>query len=325
MNHHIPRPRRSRWALLALALAVPGVGLAIDEGISSLVLPQSTAEQVPELAVHVVIDKHSVVVDGVQVLGLEQRTDDDGLTTMAIPEDELRGQMATRLYDRLVEKAETEKMLIDARRTLAVLAQKPELAERGEILLSIDKDTSFSTVRQVLYTAGQAQYHRFLFVTDNPWLDAQRVIESTLPRIGAPRYDDLDEEPPLMLSVAITDRGFDVMGADAVLHPEGELDSADPDAPMIPCSGDAPCAGADSYDWTELTRVLGVIKDEYPDDTQVILVPEREVTHEVIVRALDHARWAPELPLDAEQGAWEYWKSVRRELFPESILAGGAS
>jgi len=311
---------------LGVAVGLPAVGLALDEPTpgNSLTLPESTAEQLPQLRCHVVVDENSVVVDGVQVVRLETVVDDHGESVRAVPDDEKRGTMIPALYDRLLEKYENEKLLADARQTLSVLTQRPELARTGELLISVDVDAPFSVVREVLYTAGQAQFGTFLFATHNPWHDATRTIESTLPRIGPPTAMDEDSETPLMLSIVVSDRGLGVMGADAVLYPDGPPDS-DELVPTVPCVGGGVCTGIDDYDWVELSGILGRIKDDYPYDYGVIVVPESDVPWDIVVRVLDHARWAPHIDMDAEPGAWEAWCSARSELFPFSILAGGAS
>lgn len=321
-----PRPLRFAAGLGLLVVALPGAGLAIAQGTALLNLPDSTAEQAPVLACHVVVQQDKLIVDGVPILSLSTELGEDGESMLVVPDDEKRGMMITALYDRLQEKSEIEKLGAEARETLAVLTQRSELARQGELLLSIDKDTPFAVVREVLYTAGQAQFGTFLFVTHNPWEDAERTIESTLPMIGPPSATDYDERPPLNLSLLVSDRGLSVMGADAVLFPEGAADTGDDGPPLsVPCISGGACTGLDDYDWALLSEQLGKVKDEYPDDLQVIVVPESDIPYELIVRVLDHARWAPHLPMDAELGAWESWKSVRRELFPFSVLAGGAS
>ena len=58
------------------------------------------------------------------------------------------------------------------------------------------------------------------------------VIDSTLPAIGAPTTsDEKPDKPPLNLSLAITDRGVTVMGADAILYPEGAPEVAEGEVP----------------------------------------------------------------------------------------------
>ena len=150
------------------------------------------------------------------------------------------------------------------------------------------------------------------------------LIDSTLPAIGAPQETppDEDEEPPLVLSVLITAKGFTIAGADAVLKPEGGDAPAAPPAegeeaePTVPCTDDGQCATPEDYDYVELTRLLAKIKDEYPDDENVILVPESDIMYEVIVRTMDASRDDLENPNP---------DGTRRSLFPFVVIAGGAT
>ena len=308
----------------SLACALEG-GESVERCFSpELTLPDSSAELAPVWRPTVTIKKNQILADGVPVTALELARDEDQRPLLVVPDEQKRGFLITPLYDRLFEKAEGDKALAEVHETLAVLTQRDDHGFQGELLVSVDRDVPFSIVREVLYTAGQAQYGSFLFVTRNPWEDALKTIESSLPAIGPPR-DGYEERPPLLLSLTISDEGLGVLGADAVLYPDGQPDSgADEPIPTVACKSGGRCTGLDDYDWQELNRLLARIKDEFPDDLRIILVPEPGIPFEVIVRALDHARWGPHLPLDAELGAWQHWKSLRRELFPLSTLAGGA-
>lgn len=134
------------------------------------------------------------------------------------------------------------------------------------------------------------------------------VIDSSVPAIGPPQpQEETDEDPPLNLSVVITDEGYTIAGAEAVLPAE----SGD-EGPTIPCI-ETSCPTADSYDIKELTRVLGLIKDEYPDDKNVILVPESRIEYEVLVRTMDATREDPTVRVAGKS----------RELFPYVVIAGG--
>ncbi len=149
------------------------------------------------------------------------------------------------------------------------------------------------------------------------------VIDSTLPAIGQPQEIPPEEQdkPPLTLSLVLTAKGITVAGADAVLNPEAAAEGAEPVAPVegeeeeptIPC-GNPICTGPDDYDYEELTRLLGLIKDEYPDDENVILVPESRIPYEVIVRIMDGAR--EDVSSTGEDGK-------ARTLFPFVVIAGG--
>ncbi len=144
------------------------------------------------------------------------------------------------------------------------------------------------------------------------------VIDSTLPAIGPPQpVEEEPEKPPLNLSLAITDEGVTVLGADAVLHPDGapEVAEGEERPPTVACASGGTCTGVDDYDWKELQRVLGLIKDEYPDDENVILVPDNALRYEVIVKAMDVSRTDPD-----NKGP----DGKSRTLFPYVVIAGGA-
>jgi hypothetical protein len=307
---------------LALGLLAAAPLLAQDRAV--LTLPESTAERPPALRCHVVIDSKGISVDGAQAVRFGA-TVTDGATDRIVPAELLRGPTIAPLYDVLLDKREQEMLVADARRSLAVLTQRSELDHDGELLVSIDAATPFSVVRQALYTAGQAQYARFLFVVHNPWEQAARTIEFSLPAIGPPRGVEPDEQMPQLLTVLIDDRGLDLLGPLALLYPDGAPPSG-PSGPsiLLPCLGGGPCVGLDDYDWGELSRLLGRIKGEHPEDWAVIVAPSTEVPFDVIVRTMDTARWSPYLPPDASRADWERWREVRGELFPFPTLAGGA-
>ena len=145
------------------------------------------------------------------------------------------------------------------------------------------------------------------------------VIDSTLPAIGTPQpSDEKPDKPPLNLSLAITDRGITIMGADAVLHPEGAPPTAEGEArpPTVPCKSGGVCTNVDDYNWKKVTVKLGLIKDVYPDesDANVILVPDNHVKYEVLVKTMDASREDPDTIVDEKS----------RLLFPNVVIAGGA-
>jgi biopolymer transport protein ExbD len=124
-----------------------------------LQLPTSTAGKAPELAVNLVVAKNQIVVDGVPVLNLTVKPDEDnpGVELTAVPDDEKRGQSITKLYDRLLEKAEAAKALGEQ-------SGSADFEFKGRILLQVDRSMPFSVLREVMYTAGQAQFGEFKFV-----------------------------------------------------------------------------------------------------------------------------------------------------------------
>lgn len=144
------------------------------------------------------------------------------------------------------------------------------------------------------------------------------VIDSTLPAIGPPQpVEEEPEKPPLNLSLAVTDQGITVLGADAVLHPDGapELPEGEERPPTVACKSGGTCTSVEDYKWEDLTRILGQIKDEYPDDENMILVPDQRTRYEVLVQAMDASRDDRDNP--GPDGS-------ARVLFPYVVIAGGA-
>ncbi len=141
---------------LLKSYATTDVSIAASD---DLLLPTSTASKAPELAVNLVVAKNQIVVDGVPVLNLTVIPDDDnpGVELPAIPDDEKRGQNITKLYDRLLEKAEAAKALGEQ-------SGSTDFEFKGRILLQVDKSMPFSVLREVMYTAGQAQFGEFKFI-----------------------------------------------------------------------------------------------------------------------------------------------------------------
>jgi biopolymer transport protein ExbD len=146
------------------------------------------------------------------------------------------------------------------------------------------------------------------------------VIDSTLPAIGPPQpVEEEPDKPPLNLSLALTSAGITILGADAVLHPDGPpVAEGEGRPPTIPCVGGR-CSRASEYDWSALTKELEKIKDEYPEEGNVILVPDGSVEYEVLVRAMDASRDDGYRRQLAGQKGGE-----PRELFPYVVIAGGA-
>lgn len=126
-------------------------------GNDDLQLPISTALKRPKLAVNVIVSQRDILVDGEPVVQLIEEVGDDGKPTWRVPDDEIRGSKIVSLFDKLTQKAETSKRL--GERT-----SSDELDFKGEVLLQVDKRLPFKVVRDVMFTAGQAQFSQFRFV-----------------------------------------------------------------------------------------------------------------------------------------------------------------
>lgn len=125
---------------------------------ADLQIPVSTAAKKPKLAVSVVVSQSQIVVDGEAVLNLERVSSDLGTDVVGVPTAEKRGQLISALYDKLIEKAEGAKDLASR------AGDAEEFQFKGEILLQCDKRLPFSLIREVMFTAGQAQFGNFRFV-----------------------------------------------------------------------------------------------------------------------------------------------------------------
>ncbi|MFT4628061.1 MAG: serine/threonine protein kinase [Myxococcota bacterium] len=93
-------------------------------------------------------------VAGVSVGGVQLLPIVDG----SIPEEAKRGQLISTLYDDLLERAESTKFL----------AELGGPAFTGRLVIAVDRRVPFRTVREVMFTAGQAQFGEFLFLVDDP-------------------------------------------------------------------------------------------------------------------------------------------------------------
>ena len=109
-------------------------------------LPTSSAQQSPELAVNAVVSQAGILVDGVKVVDVAGGVVDESYK---------RGTLISPLFDILKEKADEAKAIAETRATINF---------SGRILLQCDRNIPFSLVREVMYTAGQAQFAEFKFV-----------------------------------------------------------------------------------------------------------------------------------------------------------------
>jgi biopolymer transport protein ExbD len=128
------------------------------------------------------------------------------------------------------------------------------------------------------------------------------VVDTTLPAICSSNCGDEIDEPRLNLSVAVTKTGLYVHGTEGVLEEEEQ-------GFFIPCTT-GNCVADDSYDYTELTRVLALVKDEHPYTEDLILVPDGRVPYNSLIGVMDASRDDP--------------RNGGQRLFPYQTVAGGA-
>jgi biopolymer transport protein ExbD len=114
---------------------------------------------------------------------------------------------------------------------------------------------------------------------------------------------DQSEVPPdqkkqdLNLTVQISDKGYIIAASGAVLY-ENDVPGR---LPTIPKKGS-------DYDYTALTAKMRAIKDNFADETRVIINANPEITYETVVAAMDAIR-----------------TDGSRELFPGVILSAGVN
>jgi biopolymer transport protein ExbD len=117
-------------------------------------------------------------------------------------------------------------------------------------------------------------------------LIALGVVNVSAPKIGGetPAAAAAENQPKLRLTVAIAKGGFYVAGAGGVLG----ADAATPDAtrpPTIPLKDG-------KYDFSALGAQMQKIKDQFPNETAVILSADPEILYDVLVQTMDACREA---------------------------------
>lgn len=83
---------------------------------------------------------------------------------------------------------------------------------------------------------------------------------------------------------------------------EGMYVAADDEVVALPCAKG--CATASDYDLPGLTEILGLVKDQHPQEDRVVLAPESTIPYEVLVASMDASR-----------------QDGDRELFPRVVIA----
>ena len=111
-----------------------------------------------------------------------------------------------------------------------------------------------------------------------------------------------DKQPKLGLSVAITEEGFVIAGQGGVLNADGK-------GTLI-----RKTIGG-TYDYLELSNKLLEIKNSYPDEWSVIIIPEGTTKFEDIIATMDASR--------ERLSASTKGSSTRRVMFPNVVLGGG--
>ncbi len=117
-------------------------------------------------------------------------------------------------------------------------------------------------------------------------LIALGVLNVSAPKIGGETAGAgaAENQPRLLLTVAIGKEGFYVAGAGGVLG----QDAATPSStrpPTIPLRDG-------KYDYAALSEQMKKIKDQFPSETSVILSADPEIVYDVLIQTMDACREA---------------------------------
>ncbi len=110
------------------------------------------------------------------------------------------------------------------------------------------------------------------------------TINVNAPKYGAGAAGAAANEKRLLLTVAISKKGFYIAGAGAILGQEetpGQATTAG--EPTVPLRGT-------EFDFATLTEKLAQVKAAYPNETKIIFAADPDVRYEDVVRTMDAAR-----------------------------------
>jgi biopolymer transport protein TolR len=114
------------------------------------------------------------------------------------------------------------------------------------------------------------------------------VVNVSAPKIagdGAVQAQPAGAQPRLLLTVAISRRGFYVAGASGV--PGADAPAVDPARPpTVPLRADG------RYDYEALNREMQRVKERYPKETNVIFSAEADVPYDALIETMDACREA---------------------------------
>ena len=112
------------------------------------------------------------------------------------------------------------------------------------------------------------------------------VLNVSAPKIGGEvAAAEKPEKAPLLLTVAIGRQGFFVAGAGGVLGKDAAPNASER-PPTIPLRPDG------KYDYASLSEQMKKIKDQFPNETSVILSADPDTVYDVLIQTMDACREA---------------------------------
>ena len=124
----------------------------------NLKLPYSTNKAPPVLTVSVVVQKDAILVDGKEVAGVSSETNPNipNVRNYFVDGSEKTGLSINKLFDELNDKKEVSKIL-ETKTT-------GQIKFDGKMVLQFDQNIPYSLIREVMFTAGKAEFFDFQFV-----------------------------------------------------------------------------------------------------------------------------------------------------------------
>ena len=116
---------------------------------NELRLPGSVAKAPLKAATTIAITRNAILVDDARVVDLR-----DGAVDPSNKRDGATGYFINPLFDSLTEAAQNQKL---------IASRNQQVQFEGLALILGHKTTTFRTLTEVLYTAGQAEYNQFKF------------------------------------------------------------------------------------------------------------------------------------------------------------------
>jgi biopolymer transport protein ExbD len=114
--------------------------------------------------------------------------------------------------------------------------------------------------------------------------------------VNAPNYgagassSDNPQKPPLLLTVAISKKGYYIAATGGVL---GGGEAPAPGAPMGEGAPTIPKLADGTPDYAALTNKMKEIKASFPDESKVIIAAEPDIQYEWLVQTMDAVRETP--------------------------------
>ncbi|MBK7858625.1 MAG: biopolymer transporter ExbD [Archangiaceae bacterium] len=116
------------------------------------------------------------------------------------------------------------------------------------------------------------------------------ILNVNAPNYGAGASSGNDnQKPPLLLTVAISKKGYYIAATGGVL---GGAEAA-PGAPMGEGAPTIPKLADGTLDFAALTNKMKEIKASFPDESKIILAAEPDVQYEWLVQTMDAVRETP--------------------------------